>query len=101
MKRTVVSNAGAGAIVIANSVRFSVHAKDFKNGTKPTLTANLAGAETATIVKFDSDGTPQPVRNGVIDRATEGSVTLESAGVYGVFKDATVANFDLILENSI
>ena len=101
MKRTVVSNAGTGAVLIADSIPFTVMSGDFRGGTRPTLTGNLAGVETATIVRFDSDGTPQPVRNGVIDRANEGSVALESPGEYGVFKDATVANFDLVLENGI
>jgi hypothetical protein len=99
MKRTVILNSGTSAILIGSAIAFSVHSKDFKNGTKPTVCMNLAGTETATICKPDSDGTAQPVRNGVMDRANEGCVTLESPGIYMMYKDATVANADLVLEN--
>lgn len=97
MKRTVINGAGTSAILIANAVPFTVKQGDFKGGTKPTLTVvGLATSETATITKNG-----EIVRNGVIDHANEGSVTLESAGEFGFFKDATAADVDLVLENSI
>ena len=97
MKRTLIDGAGTAAILIANAVLFTVKQGDFKGGTKPTLTVvGLAGTETATITKHG-----EIVRNGVIDHASEGVVTLESTGEYGFFKDATAADVDLELENSI
>ena len=97
MKRTLISGAGTDAILIANAILFTVRQGDFKGGTKPTLTVvGLATGETATLTKNG-----QIVRDGVIDFANEGSVTLESAGEYGFFKDATAADVDLELENSV
>jgi len=97
MKRTVISGAGTGAILIGAAIAFTVKQGDFKGGTKPSLTVvGLAGTETATIIKNG-----EVVRNGIIDHADEGSVTLESAGEYGFYKDATAADVNLVLENSI
>ena len=95
MKRTVISGAGTSAILIGAAILFTVKQGDFKGGSKPSLTVkDLAGTETATITKNG-----QPVRNGIIDRASEGSVTLESAGEFGFFKDATAAAKRQRLEN--
>ena len=96
MKRTVISGAGTGAILIGAAIPFTINTGDFRGNTKPTLTVkDLATGETATITKNG-----QIVRNGVIDFANEGSVTLESAGEFGFFKDATAADVDLVVENS-
>jgi len=98
MKKTLIDGAGTDAIVVANRIAFTVMPGDFKGGTRPTLTiVGLAGVETATITR----GSGETVRNGVIDAANEGSVTIESAGEFAMFKDATVADIDLVLENSI
>ena len=97
-KRTVIDGAGTSAIVVANRILFSVGSGDFKGGTKPTLTVvGLSGTETCTITR----STGEIVRNGVIDNTNEGSVTLESAGVYGFFKDITAADVELEVENSV
>ena len=88
---------GTSAILVANRVAFTVNNGDFRGGSKPTLTVvGITGAETATITRAGGE----TVRNGIIDAASEGSVTLESAGEFAIFKDATVADVDLVLENS-
>ena len=97
MKRTLISGAGTAAILVANRIAFTVQNGDFRGGSKPTLTVvGITGTETATITRAGGE----IVRNGVIDAASEGSVALESAGEYAFFKDATVADVDLVLENS-
>ena len=97
MKRKVIDGAGTGAILIADAIAFTVKQGDFKGNTKPTITVvGLATTETATIIKNG-----EVVRNGVIDHANEGSVTLESAGEFGFYKDATAADVDVVVENSI
>jgi hypothetical protein len=103
MKRTVAGALGTGAITQANSVAFTVRQGDFKGGTKPSVTmSGLATGETFTIVSMADPADPQIVRNGVVTfDSSEGSVTLESAGQYGVFKSSTAADPDLILQNSI
>jgi hypothetical protein len=96
MKRTVIDGAGTSAILIGAAIPFTVKGSDFRQGAKPSLTVvGLATTETATIIKNG-----EVVRNGVIDHASEGSVTLESAGEYGFYKDATAADVDLVLENA-
>ena len=97
MRRMLAEGLGTGAIVVANRVPFTVNNGDFRGGSKPTLTVvGLATTETATITRVGGE----IVRNGVIDNANEASVTLESAGEYAIFKDATAADVDLVLENS-
>lgn len=100
MKRTVYA-ATTAAILQSAAIPFTVKSGDFKSG-KPSITIEgLATTETATICKSDGNGKFQIVRDGVIDHTNEGSVTLESPGEYGFFKDATAAACDVIVENSI
>lgn len=97
MKRMLAEGLGTSAILVANRIAFTVQNGDFRGGSKPTLTVvGLATTETATITRSGGE----IVRNGVIDAASEGAVTLESAGEYAIFKDATAADVDLVLENS-
>lgn len=97
MQRTVIASLGTSTIVAGSAVPFTVRSGDFKGGTKPTLTVtNLAGAETATLLKNG-----QPVKDGVLDYAAGAcSVSLESAGEYSIYKDATVGDPAVIIENS-
>lgn len=98
MQRTVIASLGTNTIVAGSAVPFTVSASDFKGGTKPTLTVtNMAGAETATLTKNG-----QVVKDGVLDFAANScSVSLESAGEYAIYKDATVGDPAVIIENSL
>lgn len=97
MKRTVISDMGTAAILIAGAIPFTVRQGDFKANTKPTLTAQgLAGSETVTLVK---DG--QICRDGVITASSGGCVSLDSPGEYSVYKSSTAATVNILIENSI
>jgi len=97
MKRTVIAATGKPQLLVAARLYFSLNSGDFRVG-KPTITVEgLAGAETVTLTRQGGD----IVRNGVIDATNEGSVTAESPGVYGLFKDATAADIKVIVENGL
>ena len=98
MQRTVISSLGTGAIAAGSAVPFTLGRADFKGNSKPTLTiTNMAGTETATLTK---NGVI--VKDGVLDFAASScSVTIESPGEYAIYKDATVGDPAVIIENSI
>jgi hypothetical protein len=98
MKRTVITALGTGAIVAGSAVPFTVKSGDFKGGTKPTLVVtNMAAGETATLLKNG-----QIVKDGVLAfDSSECCVTLESPGEYSIYKDITVGDPAVIIENSI
>ena len=105
MAQRIVATAGTDAILVAETVPFTLQNKHFRNGQKPIVAIEgLAGAETASFYYF-VNGDWEELDDGsgtqVSFTATYAADTFNGPGTFGFIKDATVGAINVTINDGI